>query len=397
MYHGVEKSRSKELRITISRNPGRARQPAAVLRAGCVLALAAVLAACSKPPEKAPDIRPVQTQTVVPGGVDDSPAYSGEVRARHEADLGFRVAGKIVARKVDVGAVVKKGQLLAQIDAADARLNAEAAQAQVATAETEFSFAQAELARYRDLMEKKFISQSFYDGKLNSYKSAQARLEQARAQHAVSLNQSEYTSLAADADGVITAVLAEAGQVVAVGQAVVRLARTQEKEVLISVPENRVAELSGVKQVGVIVLAQPAKIYRGRVRELSPVADAATRTYAARISIIDADVAVQLGMTAAVRLARPGDPQVVVLPLTAIYQKDGAPAVWVVDPAQSKVELREVKIGQYREEGVGIAAGLRAGEIVVTAGAHKLVPGQQVRLNDAPAAAGASSLPAAPK
>ncbi|MGA8052614.1 MAG: efflux RND transporter periplasmic adaptor subunit [Burkholderiales bacterium] len=346
------------------------------------LAITASLAAaaCSKevPPPAPP--RPVITVVATPGAGKEMDVYSGEVRARREADLGFRVAGKIVARYVDVGATVKKGAVLARLDPSDAQLNVAASKAAVAAAETEFNFARAELERYRSLLEKKFISEAVYDQKQNAFNATAARLEQARSQLSVTQNQSGYTALAADQDGVITAVNAEAGQVVSAGQPVMRLARPEEKEVLINVPETRLdAFKSPEREVLVRILATPDKVYRGRVREVAPNADPTTRTFATRVTIIDAEPGVALGMTANVAMAG-GSAGGILLPLTALYQADGKPVVWVVDAASSSVRQRPVTIGQYRENGVVVASGLEGGERVVTAGVNKLVEGQQVAL-----------------
>lgn len=343
------------------------------------IALSLSVTGCTKHESTPEAIRPVLTQKVAATKTVDQTAYSGEVRARYETDLGFRIGGKIVERKVDVGAAVRKGALLARLDPADARLNADAARAQVAAAETEFNFANSELTRYKTLLDKGFIGQSAFDAKQNNHNSAKAKLAAARSQAAVNVNQSAYTSLYADQDGVITTVSGEVGQVVAAGQAVMRLARPEEMEVVINVAESKIAELQKAQQVLVRLWAQPDKIFRGKVREIAPNADATTRTFSVKVSILDPGPEVKLGMTANV-LADGSDTQAVLLPLTAIYSQNGKAGVWVVDPQTSKVGLRSVEVGQYREDGVTILSGLKAGENIVTAGVHKLIPGQTVRL-----------------
>jgi membrane fusion protein, multidrug efflux system len=353
------------------------------------LILAMLLAACAKEVVVSEPIRPVLTQKVSLSQSIDQDVYSGDVRARYETDLGFRIGGKIVARPAELGTLVKKGTLLASLDPQDVRLGAQAAQSQVAAAQTEFDFAKAELERNKDLLEKNFISKAVYDAKLNSFNSAQAKLATARSQASVSANQSAYASLLADYDGIITAVNAEVGQVVAAGQPIVKLARLDEKEVVINVPENRVADVKKVDLVAVRLWAAPEKVYRGKVREVSPGADAVTRTYTTRISILDAPD-VKLGMTANVMLQQNGATNVAVIPLTALYQKDNQPAVWVVDTKASQVQLRQIVTGAYREDGVVVVSGLKDGEHIVTAGVHKLVPGQTVRLPGAPTEASKS-------
>jgi RND family efflux transporter MFP subunit len=347
------------------------------------LAAAAALAACGSQEPPPPPPRPVVTVTAAPVAGTEIAVYSGEVRARREADLGFRIPGKIVARYVDVGTPVRKGAALAKLDPADAQLNVAASQSALAAAETEYQFAKAELDRYGSLLQKQFISQAVFDQKQNAFNAAKARYEQAQSQLAVVRNQSAYTTLVADQDGVVTAVNAEAGQVVSAGQAVVRIARPEEREVLINVPETRLEDLkAGTREILVRTLAEPDKTYRGTVREIAPNADAATRTFATRIAIAEPGPGVALGMTANVMLMGK-DGRGIVLPLTSIYRKGNEPAVWVVDPKAGTVRLQPVTVAQYREDGAVIASGLAGGEQIVAAGVNKLVEGQVV----APAAA----------
>jgi multidrug efflux system membrane fusion protein len=311
---------------------------------------------------------------------DGANVYSGEVRARYENDLAFRVGGKAVARYVDVGATVTKGQPLARLDPQDAKLNVDAARSALAAAEADHALAKAEVERYRDLYAKKFVSQAVLDARETTFNTTKAKLEQARAQALVAANQSSYTTLAAEADGVITAVGLEPGQVVSPGQTVLRFARPDEKEVVINVPESRLAELRDAKRIQVAVLAAPDKPAAGRIREIAPNADAATRTFAVRVSVLDPDPAIRLGMTANVALGEARSEPVIRLPLSALTQVEARPAVWVVDPQTSRVNLRPVEIGAYREDGVTVTTGLRPGEVVVTAGVHKLLAGETVRV-----------------
>jgi RND family efflux transporter MFP subunit len=343
-------------------------------------ALAAALGACSKQEAQAPAPRPVIAQVAAAKAAEGANVYSGEVRARYENDLAFRVGGKVVARFVDVGATVRKGDQLARLDPQDAQLNVESARQTLAAAEADYVLAKAELERYRELRVKQYVSQAVLDARETTFNTSKARLEQARAQAQVARNQSSYTTLVAEADGVITAVNVEAGQVVSAGQAVMRFARPEEKEVAISVPETRLGELRDANRILIALWAAPDKPYAGRIREIAPNADPATRTFAAKISFVAPDAAVKLGMTANVAIGDRAAHEVITLPLTALTETEGKPAVWVVDPHTSKVNLRPVAVGAYRENGVVVRDGLRAGEIVVTAGVHKLVPGETVRV-----------------
>jgi RND family efflux transporter MFP subunit len=356
-------------------------------RLAVALLCALLLAACGKPAEPMATVRPVLVQKVAPGGAAPHDVYPGEIRARIEADLAFRVGGKIVSRTVDAGSRVKKGQALAHLDPQDARLTLEGARANLASAESDAALARDELARYADLLAKKFISQSAHDQRRNQSISANARVEQARAQAGVAGNQAAYTTLLADADGIITEVKAEPGQVVAAGQAVMRLAQDGAREVVIHLPEGDLGRFKVGQAAVVSRWADPARLLPGAIREIAGAADPVTRTYAVRISLPNAPADAHLGMSANVGFHGNDKGAAILLPLTAITRdrEKGEPAVWVVDPATSKVGLRTVTIGQYREDGVSVLAGLNPGDLVVTAGVHKLLPGQQVLLPGAKA------------
>lgn len=344
-----------------------------------VVVLASALAACGakeSPPEV---IRPVQLTQVTIGDTVDTAVFAGEVKPRHENDLGFRIGGKIVARLVDVGARVRKGQVLARLDPTDVALQAQAAAAQLAATETEYKFAQAEYDRYQNLQREKFVSASALDAKRNTLEANRAKYQQAKANRDVSQNQASYATLVANEDGVVTSVNAETGQVVAAGQAVLRIAREDEREVAISVPENRLAELKGARQLVVALWANPGKLYPAALREVSPSVDPVTRTFAVRVSMRETDPSVQLGMTANVGLVSPPAADAALLPLTSIYRKDGKPAVWRYDLGTRQVALVPVTVGQYREDGVVVTSGVANGDWIVAAGVHKLQPGQVVR------------------
>ncbi|MFN4309367.1 MAG: efflux RND transporter periplasmic adaptor subunit [Ferrovibrio sp.] len=351
-------------------------------RAALAAALVMLVAACDRPAPPPEPVRPVRVATVTPQAFESRSSYTGEVRARYETNLAFRIGGKLVARYVEIGSEVKKGALLARLDPDDTRLQIQNARAQLSAAQANFNQAQTELNRYRKLFDSKVISQAELDRRQNTYNTAEAQLDSARSQLRVAQNQMDYTELHADADGVITAISAEAGQVVASGQTVMKLARPEEKEVVFNVAENRLDELRSATAIAISLWAQPDREYAGVVREIAPGADPATRTYAVKVTVQDAPAAMRLGMTASVTILRRSDANVIALPLAALYQKDDQPAVWVFTgtEAEGKVELRPVQVASYIEKAVLIAAGLKEGEKVVTAGVHKLIPGQVVRL-----------------
>jgi RND family efflux transporter MFP subunit len=351
------------------------RLPAGVLAGAFLLA-----AGCVQEQLAPPENRPVTAFRVSLGQSAGEIAYSGEVRPRYESPLSFRVPGKMVARLVDVGDVVRPGQALARLDPEDQQLNIEAARSQLAAARADHDQAQADLARYAELLEKKFISEAEFDRRRTAFEVARSRLEQAAAQLSVAENQAAYTELRTDHGGVITAIHVESGQVVSAGQPVLQLARIEQKEVLISVPENRLAELRDTGEIDIVLWASPDRRYRGRVREVSPAADTVTRTYAVRISLLDADPGVRIGMTAAVYLRATAQANAIELPATAVFQQDGQAAVWLIDPDSSQVRAVPVEIDGFVDDKVVLRAGLSPGDMVVRAGVHKLFDGEQVRV-----------------
>lgn len=332
---------------------------------------AMLLAACAPPGETQQPLKVVRVRVA---GSDDGSAtrrYAGEVRARYETVLAFRLAGKIARRLVDSGTKVAAGQTLAQLDPGDTTFLADQAEAQRALAE-------ADLKRYRGLREKNFISQSALDARETAYKAA-------AAQAGLAQNQAGYTTLVADRAGVVAAVLAEAGQVVAAGQPVARLVPDGDREVAISIPESEVARYAVGREAKVSFWASGDTVVAGRLREIAAAADPATRTYAARVALEKADPHLPVGLTATVSFDEPAIGKGVLVPLSAIFQKDGAPALWIVG-ADAVAILRPVTVQRYRDGGAEVVAGLDVGERYVEAGVHKIVAGEKLRIADKPAA-----------
>ncbi|WP_229483582.1 efflux RND transporter periplasmic adaptor subunit [Massilia horti] len=338
---------------------------------------AALLASCSKPEPKVEDVRPVRTMTVTAADVTATDEFAGDVRPRFESRLGFRVGGKIVARKVDVGAAVVRGQVLMQLDPQDLKLGQAQALASLRVAETNRDLAQTDYNRYKELLSKNFVSQEVLESKAASLKASQANVDAARAVYHEQSNQSGYARLVADSDGVVTGIDAEVGQVVAPGTPVVRIARTDEKEVVIGVPEGRVDELRKVEDVSVRLWADRNQAIPGKIREISPMADPATRTYTVKI-MVPPNPAIHLGMTATVQFAAKSDAPQIHLPLTALVRNKGATGVWVVE--NNAVHLVPVQLGGPAGNDIVVANGLRSGQIVVTAGVNRLRDGQKVKI-----------------
>ncbi|HEX4763985.1 MAG TPA: efflux RND transporter periplasmic adaptor subunit, partial [Usitatibacter sp.] len=215
--------------------------------------------------------------------------------------------------------------------------------------------------------------------KENVFRAAEAKVQQQRSQAAISTNQADYTTLVADSDGVVVSVSAEPGQVVAAGQPVLRLARAGEKEVVVNAPEGQLDRFKVGNAVAISLWASNTALFAGRIREIAGGADPTTRTYTVRVTAIDPPPQALIGMTANVVFPQQPDATLVLLPISALAQDGAQPAVWVVDPKSSQVKLRKVTVGQYREDGVTITQGLESGDIVVTAGVHKLRENQVVR------------------
>lgn len=340
------------------------------------LAALLLLVACSEapPPPAAPRVVLVQ-RLAEPGAVESAELYTGEIRARYESPLAFRIGGKLVERKVEVGSEVRRGQVLARLDPRDAELGAAAAAAQVAAARADAALAVAEYERAVGLRAQNFISGSALDARRSAREAAEAKLRQAEAQAAAARNQSGYTALVADSDGVVTALEAEVGQVLAEGQAVMTLARPGNRELLVHAPEGRMRELVPGREAEVRLWSAPLQTYRGRVREVAPMADAATRTYALRIALPDAGL--PLGATASATFhTDAADSRV--LPAAAVTRAGEGAVVWVVDN-EERVRPVAVEVLAYDERGATLRGGPPAGTRVVIAGVHKLVEGEAVR------------------
>jgi RND family efflux transporter MFP subunit len=343
-----------------------------------ILILAILLAGCARTEPVKEEAPLVRTQKMQLNGNGQSSGYPGEVRGRYETQLAFQVSGKISKRNVELGSVVNAGDVLMEIDAKDIQQTVNITSAQMASAESQLNLAQSNLERYRKLFEQGAVSRAQLDQYENAYEVAAAAVRQTAAQYTQGANQLGYSALVADSTGVIAAVNAEAGQVVSAGQVVLTLVKDGEREIEISIPENRIEDLRNAQQIRVTFWALPDVTVEGKVREISPVADKITRTYKARISLQNPPAGVNLGMTANVAIASAGSRQAVYIPLAAIYQTGDTPGVWIV--ANETVSLRPVKVGAFGDGQIQVLEGLQDGDVIVTAGVQKLREGQKVRL-----------------
>ncbi|HCN47231.1 MAG TPA: efflux RND transporter periplasmic adaptor subunit, partial [Pseudomonas sp.] len=304
-------------------------------------------------------------------------SYPGEVRARFEPELAFRIGGKVSKRLVEEGQRVKADQPLAELDPQDVRLQLEATRAQVGAAEANLNLVQAERDRYKKLLERQMVSQSQYDNAENLYRSGLARVKQMRAEFDVAGNQAGYSVLRASQDGVVSKRQVEVGQVVAAGQTVFTLAADGEREVLISLPEQNFGRFAVGQPVAVELWSQPGQRFEGRIRELSPAADPRSRTFAARIAFSAGKVPAELGQSARVFIQH-AEQIPLAVPLSALSAENGKTYVWRVD-ANNTLQRAPVRVGAYGQDSVPVLEGLNATDWVVAAGGHVLHEGQQIR------------------
>ncbi|WP_205341338.1 efflux RND transporter periplasmic adaptor subunit [Denitrificimonas caeni] len=343
----------------------------------CIYLSLAVLSACSSEEPVASITRPVMVVKPQPSK-DLTVAFPGEVRARLEPELAFRLGGKVIKRLVDVGAKVTTEQVLAQLDPEDVRLHLEAMQAQVSAAQANLQLVKAELDRYKTLLDRQLLSRSHYDNAQNQFKAGEARLRQAQAELDAAKNQANYTQLRAPYYGVIAQARVEAGQVVAAGQTVFVLAVDGEREVAINLPEQAIERFKVGQPVEVSLWSQPDRRFAGEIREIAPAADSRSRTYAARVAFRTATIAAELGQSAKVYMSSSTDAQYAV-PLSSVTAEVGQAYVWVVDPRTSTVQQRSVELGAFGQTQVPVLQGLQGDEWVVVAGVHLLQEGQAVR------------------
>jgi RND family efflux transporter MFP subunit len=360
----------------------KSRVPAAWRSFVAALGASLMLAACQAETAPAPKSeRPVQVQRVMFETGVSAREFVGVVRARYETDLGFRVGGKIITRVVNVGDRVRIGDVIARLDARDLQLQVESAEAELAAATSSLSQAAADLQRYATLKARGYAAIADFDRKQAANDEAEGRLTRARRALDLARNQFAYAELKSDADGVITATLAEPGQVVAIGQAVARLAHQGEKEAVVSLPETRLGEAQQAKAT-VRLWSDRDRSFQARLRELSPQADPATRTFAARFTILDADDSVAFGMTATVKLERERETPVARLPLAAVLNRGTGPTVYVVDDNGALV-LRPVTVASFTGDAALVTGGISNGDRIVTLGVQTLEAGLRVRTIEA--------------
>jgi multidrug efflux system membrane fusion protein len=359
---------------------GAARALAALPLALCLAAILA-LAACAKEPVAVEPVRSVRTLTVGQLSGATTQDYAAEVHARLESKLAFRVGGKITQRPVNLGDRVKGGQALARVDPADLRFGEDAARAGLAAAKVNYEQTAIDFKRYQDLHAQGFIGTAELERRSSALEAAKAQFDQARAQAGMQTNQATYSALTADTPGVVTAVYADVGTVVAAGTPVMSVAHDGPRDVVFAVPEDQLAifrRLQGqAGGVSVTLWGGSAPIV-ATVREVAAAADPASRTFQVKADLPAG--AAELGQTATVHVQlAPADGKLR-LPLQAVAGRDNQSYVWVLDKASMKVHEQPVVVLRPEGDNLVLDSGLKTGDTVVTAGAHVLTPGQQVAL-----------------
>ena len=341
--------------------------------------IAATLAGCDKPAPPTSAARPVRTVTVERRAEGETVSLTGQIRAKDQVSLAFRLDGRMIERPVNVGDVLTAGQVVARLDPQNQQNALRSAQANLASAEAALTQARLTFGRQQELSKDGWTPRAKFDEAQQALVAAQAQVDSAQAQVRIAQDQLSYTVLFADAPGAVTAVGAEPGEVVHAGQMIVQLARQGGRDAVFDVPEQLIRTGPRDPLVEIALTNDPQVRATGRVREVSPQADAATRTFQVKVGIIDPPEAMRLGSTVTGRIKLSAPPGVEV-PASALTEANGRPAVWVVDPQSQTVSLRNVDVLRYDPATVVVSQGLETGEIVVTAGVQTLHPGQKVRL-----------------
>jgi RND family efflux transporter MFP subunit len=350
-----------------------------IKKVALLLLLSGAIISCSKKTEVADDTRYVKI-FVVGGGVDKGySTFHGNIHAEYEPNLSFRVNGKIVIRLVDIGQFVKKGQALAKLDPTDYKLSADSATAQLASAKSNYVTQEANLERYKQLLKQNFVSQAQYDSQKAQFDSAKAQYEEANNQLANSKNQVQYTTLVAPSDGVISSINMDAGQVVSAGQTVATMAVSGNKEVAIDLPEAQINDYK-IGMPADVRLWATNKNYVGKIRIINQASDQQTRTYAARVVVLNAESDVKYGMSADVTIKPLNSTDGVVLPINSLYTNNGKTGIWLLD-ANSKAKFVPVEVIATDGNTMKVKRGIiNNGDKIVSAGANFVYEGQQLKV-----------------
>ena len=345
-----------------------------------LLAVATVLASC-KPDTKveAPEIRPVRTVTAAKGKAGETVVLTGHLQAEDEPAFAFRIAGRMIERPVNVGDRVEAGQVLAKLDPENELNELRSAESTLAAAQGQLTYARGDFDRQRQLLANGHTPRARFDQSQNALQSAQSQVDDAAARLRIARDRVSWTTIEADAPGTVTARGAEPGEVVQAGQMIVRLARQGGRDAVFDVPAQLLRSAPNDSEITVRLTDDPSVMATGRVREIAPQADPVTRTFEVKVGLSDPPEAMRLGATVAGSVKLESEP-VISIPATALTEVNRQPAVWIVDPKNLTVSMRNVELLRHDPGTVVIAQGLDTGDIVVTAGIQALHPGQKVRL-----------------
>jgi membrane fusion protein, multidrug efflux system len=348
------------------------------------VSLVVVAAACRQEAAPvAPEIRPVRTVTIAKRDTGVPVVLTGTIRAQDEAPLAFRIAGRMIERRVNNGDRVRPGQLIARLEPQNEQNALRSARAALSAAQGQLTNARNNLRRQEPLATRGAVSQAELDQARESFQTAQSQVESAEAQVKFAEDQMAFTELKADAAGVITSVGAEPGEVVSAGRMIVTLARQGARDAVFDVPGPVIRTAPKNPEVTVSLQDDPAVTATGRVREVAPQADPVTRTFEVKVGLTDPPAALRLGSTVVGRMAVDSS-SVIDIPATALTQSNQQPAVWIVDPSTSTVSLRTIDVLRFDPDAVVVSKGLAPGDVVVTAGVQALYPGQKIRLLNSP-------------
>ncbi|WP_116424819.1 efflux RND transporter periplasmic adaptor subunit [Pseudomonas citronellolis] len=348
-----------------------------LLAYGFLGSLGLTLVGCGEEKRLEEPPRPVRTMIIKSATIGEELAQTGEIQAEVQTDLGFRIGGRIATRSAEVGATVVKGQVLATLDPNDVQNEVRTAEAEVASAEAAEQFARSALERQRSLFDKQFVARARVEEAEANWRAANARLNVTKAGLLTARNKLTYTELRAPDDAIVSAVAVNAGQVIDAGQLAVKLASTHKRVAVFDVSERLNTAVSLDTRVEVALVSDPSIKVIGPIRDASPTADEATRTYRVRIDLPDAPPAMTLGAAVVGHLVLPGKP-LIVLPASALTSVDGKPAVFVVQTSTHELVRKPIVVARYSAEQALVESGLTEGDAVVTAGVSKLRPGQKV-------------------
>jgi RND family efflux transporter MFP subunit len=351
-----------------------------------VIAITLSIAACGKEQPKKVEIRPVRVTSVQHAPSGETISLTGQIQAKDQVNLAFRIGGRLRERNVTVGDPVAPGQIVARIESQDYQNALRSAEADLASAQAVLANAQATEGRQSELLSKGFATRVQYDQAEQQLKTAQAQVESAQARLQNARDNLTYTELKSDVAGSVTAKGAEPGEVVAAGRMIVQVARQGGRDAVFNVPAQLIRQSPNDPEVTVALSDDPTIVATGHVREVAPQADAATGTFVVKVALDNPPDAMRLGATIVGQVKIQSEP-VIQLPGTALTQSEGKPAVWVVDPTKKTVSLFPVTVGHYDTSSVVVSDGLKDGDLVVTAGVQALRPGQEVRLLEAVAGA----------